>query len=169
MIPMIIAAVAVIDEVSTVDTATRPTPRSLRERIAHALAFEFIAVALCAPTLAWLMGKSLTHLGILTLMFSSIAMLWNMLFNALFDRAQARLGFQRGLWARLIHASLFEVGLIVVLVPVAAWWLSISLFQALMLDLALILFFLPYTMGFNWAYDSLRARYWGRPQPCSVT
>lgn len=133
--------------------------RSLLERIGHALAFEVIAVVICAPVLAWLMGQSLVHLGILTLMFSSVAMLWNMLFNTFFDHLQRRMGFQRGLRARLVHAVLFEVGLIVVLVPLAAWWLSISLLQALLLDIGLILFFLPYTLGFNWAYDVLRARW----------
>lgn len=133
--------------------------RSWRERIGHALAFETIALVICAPTLALLMDKPLVHLGVLTLMFGSVAMLWNMLFNVLFDNAQQRLGFHRGLLARISHALLFEIGLIVVLVPLAAWWLSISLFEALLLDIGLILFFLPYTMGFNWVYDVLRARW----------
>lgn len=141
---------------------TQPLQRSLRERIGHALAFEAIAVAICAPTLAWLLDKSLAHLGILTLMFSTIAMLWNMLFNYLFDLAQRRMGFARGFKARLSHALLFEGGLIVILVPLAAWWLSIGLWEAFWLDIAMILFFLPYTMGFNWAYDVLRARWLAR-------
>ncbi|WP_416135343.1 chlorhexidine efflux transporter, partial [Bowmanella yangjiangensis] len=47
---------------------SQPLPRTLRERIVHALAFEAIAVLICAPTLAWLMGKPLLHLGVLTLM-----------------------------------------------------------------------------------------------------
>lgn len=137
----------------------QPPQRSVRERIGHALAFELIAVAICAPVLALLMDKPLAHLGALTLMFSTVAMLWNMLFNYLFDRAQSRLNFQRGLRVRLIHATLFEMGLIVALVPLAAWWLSISLLEALLLDIGLILFFLPYTVAFNWSYDVLRARW----------
>lgn len=141
---------------------TQPLPRSLRERIGHALAFEAIAVLICAPTMAWFMDKPLLHLGVLTLMFSTVAMLWNMLFNYLFDRAQSRLGFERGFRARVSHALLFEVGLIVVLVPLAAWWLSIGLLEALLLDIVLILFFLPYTMAFNWIYDVLRARWVAR-------
>lgn len=132
--------------------------RSLGERIGHALAFELIALLICAPALAWLMDKPLLQLGLLTLMFSLVAMLWNMLFNQLFDRAQRRLGFRRGLWARLCHALLFEAGLVVVLVPLAAWWLSIGLFEALLLDIGLLLFFLPYTVAFNWGYDLLRER-----------
>lgn len=147
---------------------TQPLPRSLRERIGHALAFEGIALLICAPSLAWLMDKPLAHLGVLTLMFSTVAMLWNMLFNYLFDQAQRRLGFHRGFRARLSHALLFELGLILVLVPLAAWWLSIGLIEALLLDIGLILFFLPYTMGFNWAYDVLRARWLGRAASAAV-
>ena len=108
-----------------------PLQRSLGERIGHALAFELIALLICAPALAWLLGKPLLQLGLLTLMFSTVAMLWNMLFNWLFDRAQQRLGFRRDLRVRLCHALLFETGLIVVLVPLAAWWLSIGLLEAL--------------------------------------
>lgn len=142
--------------------STHPLPRSLGERIGHALAFELIALAICAPALAWLLGEPLLHLGLLTLMFSTIAMLWNVLFNGLFDHAQRRLGFQRHLRARLCHALLFELGLVLALVPLAAWWLSVGLLEALLLDIGLILFFLPYTLGFNWGYDLLRARWLAR-------
>ena len=120
---------------------TQSLQRSLRERVGHALAFEFIAVGICAPTLAWLMDKPLGQMGVLTLMFATIAMLWNMLFNYLFDQAQRRMGFHRGFKARLCHALLFEGGLILVLVPLAAWWLSISLWAAFWLDIGMILFF----------------------------
>ncbi|MGE4406133.1 multidrug/biocide efflux PACE transporter [Pseudomonas sp.] len=136
-----------------------PANRSLAERAGHAVAFEVIAVVICAPVLAWAMERPLAHVGALTVMFSAIAMLWNMVFNLFFDRAQARMGFERGLAARLLHASLFEFGLIVLLVPLAAWWLSIGLLEAFLLDISLILFFLPYTLCFNWAYDLLRERY----------
>ena len=139
-----------------------PLQRSLGERIGHALAFELIALLICAPALAWLLGKPLLQLGLLTLMFSFVAMLWNMLFNWLFDRAQQRLGFRRDLRVRLCHALLFETGLIVVLVPLAAWWLSIGLLEALLLDIGLILFFLPYTVAFNWGWDVLRERWLAR-------
>ncbi|TBU72480.1 hypothetical protein DNK06_20265 [Pseudomonas daroniae] len=142
--------------------------RSFKERVLHATLFEVIAVAVCAPLLAWAMGKSLAHMGALTLMFSAIAMLWNMIFNVMFDAAQRRMGFERGLWARISHALLFEAGLILVLVPLAAWWLSISLVAAFFLDIGLILFFLPYTLGYNWAYDSLRERYFNRREACSL-
>jgi uncharacterized membrane protein len=44
-------------------------------------------------------------------------------------------------------------GLVVMLVPFFAWWLDVSLWQAFVLDLGLLLFFLGYTFVFNWAFD----------------
>ena len=131
--------------------------KSVRERFFHALGFEVLAIAFCAPLGAWLLGYSLAHMGLLTLMISLVAMTWNMAFNALFDRAQRRLGFQRTLAARAVHAVLFETGLILAVVPLAAWWLDIGLWDALVLDIGIVLFFLPYTFAFNWTYDHVRA------------
>ena len=131
--------------------------KSVKERFFHALGFEVLALAICAPMGAWLLGYSLVHMGALTLMISLIAMSWNIAFNALFDRAQRRMGFERTLVARAVHAVLFEVGLVLTVVPLAAWWLGIGLWEAFVLDIVIVLFFLPYTFAFNWTYDHLRA------------
>lgn len=132
--------------------------KSITERFCHALLFEVLAIAICAPLGAWLLGYPLAHMGLLTLMISLVAMVWNMLFNALFDQAQRRMGFERNFAARVVHAVLFEIGLLLAVVPLAAWWLGISLWRALVLDIGIALFFLPYTFVFNWVYDSLRER-----------
>lgn len=131
--------------------------KSIKERFLHSLAFEVLAIAICAPLGAWLLGYSLAHIGLLTLMISLLAMSWNMAFNALFDRAQRRIGFKRTLMARGVHALMFEVGLLLAVVPLAAWWLGIGLWEAFVLDIGIALFFLPYTFVFNWTYDHLRA------------
>jgi uncharacterized membrane protein len=132
--------------------------KSIKERALHALIFEIIGVLLFAPLLAWLMGHSLSTMGAMTVMISTVAMLWNMLFNALFDRLRRKIGFDMTLGTRMLHAMGFEGGLILVIVPLAAWWLSISLLEAFLMDIGLLLLFLPYTMAFNWAYDTLRER-----------
>lgn len=133
--------------------------RSPTERVLHALTFEAVAILLCTPVLAWWLERPLQQLGVLTLMFAAIAMLWNMAFTWLFDHAQLRLGFRRSFGVRCAHAVLFELGLMLLLVPVAAWWLGVGLWQALLLDFGLILFFLPYTLVFNWSWDTLRLRW----------
>jgi uncharacterized membrane protein len=85
-------------------------------------------------------------------------MIWNVVFNLLFDRAQRRWRFERTFGVRLVHGAVFEFGMFAMCIPLAAWWLSITLWQAALLDGALLLFFLPYTVAFNWVYDVLRER-----------
>jgi len=129
------------------------------ERVLHAAAFEMLATLICAPVLGWVMGMSFMRMGALTIAISLIAMTWNMAFNALFDHAQHRIGFARTPRVRVLHALLFEVGLAAVTVPLTAWWLGIGLWPAFLLDASLLLFFLPYSVAFNWAYDVLRERW----------
>lgn len=140
----------------------QPENKSLGERIGLALAFEVIALAICAPLFGWLMGTSIAAMGALTLAISLIAMLWNVVYNSLFDRLQRRIGFERTLGVRMLHAVAFEFGLVLASVPLAAVWLGISLWQAFVLDIGLLMFFLPYTVVFNWVYDWLRLR-WSAP------
>lgn len=59
--------------------------RSLVERVIHAIGFEVIAVAICAPVGAWLLDRSILQMGTLAVLLSSIAMLWNIVYNSLFD------------------------------------------------------------------------------------
>ncbi|WP_349972522.1 multidrug/biocide efflux PACE transporter [Pseudomonas caspiana] len=132
--------------------------KSIKERAFHAFLFEIIGVLLFAPLLAWAMGHSLAKMGAMTVMISTVAMLWNMLFNAMFDGLRRKWDFRLSLGTRVLHALGFESGLILVIVPLAAWWLSISLLEAFLLDIGLLLLFLPYTLVFNWAYDAVRER-----------
>ena len=138
--------------------------KSVKERFFHALGFEVLAIAICAPLGAWLLDYSLVQMGALTAMISLIAMAWNMLFNMGFDGVERRLGFSRTLGVRAVHAVAFEVGLIVLVVPLAAWWLDMGLWEAFVLDIGIVLFFLPYTFAYNWTYDHVRARMWARHQ-----
>jgi uncharacterized membrane protein len=132
--------------------------RSPTERALHALAFEILAIGIAAPLAAWLMGGSLVSMGILTAVIALIAILWNVLFNWMFDRAQTRYGFERGYLARALHAAGFEIGLILIVIPLIAAWLGVSLWRALVLDIGLILFYLPYGFLFNLGYDKIRER-----------
>ena len=47
--------------------------------------------------------------------------------------------------------------MLLIVVPIAAWWLKIGLLQALLVDFGLAMFFLPYTFVFNLVYDKVRA------------
>jgi len=134
--------------------------KTLYERLLHAVLFEALALLLCAPVMSWLLGVSFAHAGLLTLMISLVAMSWNVIFNSLFDRMERRWkapATARSFSVRIVHAVVFEAGLILAVVPMAAWWLDIGLIEAFVLDIGLVLFFLPYTLVFNWGYDKVRA------------
>lgn len=153
---------------STHNAATSVVPaKSIKERAFHAMLFELIGVLLFAPALAWIFGQPLAKMGAMTVMIATVAMLWNMVFNAGFDRLRGRLGFAMTLKVRALHSIAFETGLVIMVIPMAAWWLSISLWEAFLLDIGLVLAFLPYTMVFNIVYDNVRERVVARPQPCA--
>ncbi len=139
--------------------STAVIDKSFAERAFHAVLYEAVAILLCAPFAAWAMNTSLPKMGALTLAFSAIAMVWNVVFNGLFDRALRRWHFKRTLGMRLLHGLLFECGMFAMGIPLAAWWLDIGFWRAFVLDGALLLFFLPYTVAFNWAYDVIRERW----------
>ncbi|CAH6380047.1 hypothetical protein DAPPPG734_24850 (plasmid) [Pantoea agglomerans] len=82
---------------------------------------------------------------------------WNYLFNLIFDSVQLRTGFKKDWRMRCLHAVLFEAGLLLVLIPFAAWWLNITLPEALKLECGLVIFFLVYAYLFNLIWDYGRA------------
>ncbi|QXZ15864.1 multidrug/biocide efflux PACE transporter [Pseudomonas sp. AO-1] len=133
--------------------------KSITERIFQAIGFECLAILICTPLLAWIMDKPLLDMGAVTVLIAVLALAWNVLFNGLFDRALKRLNLGHNAWTRVIHALLFEGGLIVMGVPLIAWWLSVSLWQAFLLDIGVLLFFLPYTYVYHWGYDVVRERF----------
>ncbi|HXE19564.1 multidrug/biocide efflux PACE transporter [Castellaniella sp. UC4442_H9] len=130
--------------------------RSPAERMFHALAFEVLAIGISAPLAAWITGHSVVSMGLLTAIIATIAVIWNMLYNWAFDRLQAARGFARTYAVRVAHAVGFEAGLILIVIPLIAAWLAVSLWRALVLDIGLVLFYLPYGFLFNLGYDRIR-------------
>ncbi|VVO76834.1 multidrug/biocide efflux PACE transporter [Pseudomonas sp. B21128] len=133
--------------------------KSITERILQAVGFELLAILICTPLLAWIMKKPLLDMGAVTVLIAMLALGWNVVFNRFFDRLLERMNVAHNAWVRVVHALLFEGGLIVMGVPLIAWWLSVSLWQAFLLDIGVLLFFLPYTYVYHWGYDVLRERF----------
>ena len=130
--------------------------QGLRRKIIHALSFEAIAIALLTLGLS-LFGLAEAHQGMaLSLALSVTAMVWNVAFNALFERWEARQTSRaRTLRRRVAHALGFEGGLMVLTVPIIAHMLGMGWWEAVLADLAMMAFFLVYTFAFNWAFDRL--------------
>jgi len=120
--------------------------------------FELVLVVVCTPLLSLTLKRDATEVGALTLGLSLVAMACNITYNYGFDRALLKLGrplYPRKLRLRIVHSILFELILLVVLVPLIMWWMDYSLLQAVAFDLGFALFVPVYALGFNWGYDLL--------------
>jgi len=125
-------------------------------RVVFVTLYEGIAIACTSIGLATVSGGSerLGDASLVAVGSSIVAIVWNLVFNALFERWEAgRVQRGRGLGRRVAHAIGFEGGLALFLIPLVAWGLGVSLVEAFWLDLGLLAFFLVYTFVFNWAFD----------------
>ena len=134
-----------------------PAPQGLqgpRRRVLYVTLYELIAIAVATAGLAQLSGQGAGHSSVVAVAASAIAVLWNVVFNWAFERWESRQTVRgRSVARRVAHAIGFEGGLVFTLVPLFAWWFKVSLWDAFVMDLALIVFFLCYTFVFNWAFD----------------
>jgi uncharacterized membrane protein len=130
--------------------------QGVRRKIVYVGLYELIAIAVASAGLALGSGASLERAGVIAVVSSVIAVVWNLVYNTLFERWEARQPVRgRSFRRRVAHAIGFELGFLVMLVPVFAWWFGISVWHALVLEIGLALFFLIYTFAFNWAFDKV--------------
>ncbi|KQW29286.1 hypothetical protein ASE36_12625 [Rhizobium sp. Root274] len=131
--------------------------RNVADRIRHAVSFELIGLAIITPIGAWAFGMPMTDIGVIGIGAATLATGWNYLYNLGFDHLLQRWTGTtlKTVPVRIIHAILFEAGLLTVLLPFIAWYLEISMWQAFVMDLSLSLFYLVYAFVFNWSYDRL--------------
>ncbi len=128
--------------------------QGIKRRVVYISLYEGLAIVAASVGLALMSNAGLGHSGVLAVIASVIAVLWNLTFNALFERWESRQAVRgRSVRRRIAHAIGFEGGLVAFLVPVFAWFLDVSLWQALVMDLGLVVFFLVYTFVFNWGFD----------------
>jgi uncharacterized membrane protein len=131
--------------------------RTFSDRIRHAVLFELIGLATFTPVAAFLFDKPVADMGVIGIVAATVATAWNFLFNLGFDHALLRLRghITKTLPIRIVHAVLFEAILVALLLPLSAWYLGITLWDALMMDLAIVAFYLVYAFVFNLAYDRI--------------
>ncbi|KLV04628.1 transporter [Photobacterium aquae] len=128
--------------------------RTTSDRIRHAIFFELIGLVIIVFGLSQL-GFQLGHVGAVGVLFSVIATVWNFVYCKWFDAMMPRL-FKttvKTVLHRVLQSIGFEAGLLVITIPVLAWVLNVSLWQALLLDLGLVVFYLFYSYIYNWCYD----------------
>lgn len=135
------------------------TQMSVKERIFHSFLFEMGAIAV-ATVLVMNFSTADTHsaLGVSVIM-AVMAMLWNFVFNLGFDKIFTAPRESRGFGLRLFHTVSFEVGLLVFTIPVIAYMLDLSWWQALIADIGITIVITIYALIFNWVYDNVRLKF----------
>lgn len=127
-------------------------------RVVYVLSYELIAIIATTVGLS-LLGFSGGHSSTVAVVSSAVALIWNYLFNMMFDAWEQRQeNTQRTLRRRIAHALGFEGGLVVILVPILALILGVTILEALMLEAGLLVFFLIYTFVFAWVFDKVVPR-----------
>ncbi|WP_449394232.1 PACE efflux transporter [Devosia riboflavina] len=129
--------------------------RTTADRIRHAVSFEVIGIIIATPLAAIAFHLPGGDSAVIVVASATVAMLWNYVYNLGFDHAMQRLtgGTAKTTRIRIAHAVLFELGLLMIMLPLVAWYLQISIWQALVMDIALALFYMGYAFVFNWGYD----------------
>lgn len=129
--------------------------RTTADRIRHAISFEVIGVIIATPLAAFAFHLPGGDSAVIVIASATVAMLWNYIYNLGFDHVMQRQtgGTAKTTRIRILHAVLFELGLLAIMLPLVAWYLQISIWQALIMDIALAIFYMAYAFVFNWAYD----------------
>ncbi|TRX75700.1 PACE efflux transporter [Pseudomonas mangiferae] len=130
--------------------------QGLKRKLLYVSLYEVIGMIISTTGLALLSGTAPTHTGPLAVMITSVAVTWNLIYTYLFEWWESRQAERgRGAKRRIQHAVGFQLTLIVFLIPLIAWWMGTTLWDAFLLDVALIVLIPCYTFGFNWTFDRL--------------
>lgn len=133
--------------------------RSLTDRIRQVLLFEIIGLAIMTPLFAWGSDEPLTTSAGLMAAMAAVAALWNGLYSSAFDWLEARLAGRqadhRPTILRLIHATGFELGLMLATLPLIVLMTRLGWLEALAADLAMAAAYTAYAYVFNLIYDRI--------------
>lgn len=127
-----------------------------KRRIVYVVMFEVLGILVASSVLGMLSGASATASGLLGVMISTTGVIVNFLYNLGFEAWERRRAeTTRTVARRVVHAIGFQVALVTFLIPLIAWWLGVSLWQAFLYDAVLIVFFPIFTFAYNWSFDSV--------------
>jgi uncharacterized membrane protein len=130
-----------------------------RERIFQAVLFEVLALTFLVVLGKLFINEQVHVLSGLALVFATIAMVWNYIYNIGFDRIYGTDRINRTIKVRVVHSLYFEIGMLIFTLPIVMWVLDFTFIEALILDLVGIIFFLIYTPIFHYIYDHTRVKF----------
>lgn len=129
---------------------------STKERIFHTTLFEVGCIIIGLITLHFFGAHDMSTSLPLTISLSCIAALWSFIYNLLFDKIATGPRVERSIVTRSIHALGMEGGLLLATVPLIAYTLGLSFWEALIADISITLIILVYTYIYNYIYDRVR-------------
>ena len=127
---------------------------SILERTIQSVIFELGAILI-----GMLVIEFIPHEGqplLLMILISLTAVIWNFIFNWIFDKLVPGDRLARGPVIRTIHAVLFEGLLLADTVKMTMYMMSVTLWMAFITDISMTLIILVYTYVYNWVYDRVR-------------
>ncbi|WP_413665579.1 PACE efflux transporter [Microbulbifer sp. CNSA002] len=135
--------------------------KSLKNRLFHAVSYEFFLLLtgglLVVPVFDLEVHQSL----VLAAGLSLFALVWNMVFNHAFDwyLLNIRKNPEKTFIVRATHALLFEGGMLVLTLPVIAWSFNLTILEAFMLEIVMVIYIVIYTYVFNYCFDKLHSSF----------
>lgn len=130
--------------------------QGMKRRVTYVFFYEVLSFLICAMILAVLSGSTISHTGPLSLLIAVIAVSVNFFYNYAFEWWEKRQHSKtRTIFRRVVHAIGFQVVLVIILIPLIAWWMQISLVKAFLLDFSLMIIIPCYTFVYNYVFDHL--------------
>ena len=128
----------------------------IKRRLLYGGLFELLAVFLSTLVLMALSDSDARESLPVAIMVSSVAVLWNYIYNTGFEAWESRQRIMvRTLKIRCIHTLGFEAGLFLLCLPIYMLWYGVGVWTAMYMELALLLFFLVYTFVFTLLFDQV--------------
>ncbi|MCL6241698.1 MULTISPECIES: chlorhexidine efflux PACE transporter AceI [Acinetobacter] len=135
-----------------------------KRRIIHALSYEIILLVIIAIALSFIFKVPMEVTGTLGIAMAVTSVIWNMIFNHYFEKFEAKRKLKRTFGVRVLHAIGFEGGLMLATIPMVAYAMNMTLWQAILLDFSMTMCILVYTFIFQWCYDQIEAHLGYQPQ-----
>lgn len=129
-----------------------------KRRIIHALSYEIILLVIIAIALSFIFEVPMEVTGVLGVAMAVTSVVWNMIFNHFFEKFEHKRKLKRTMGVRILHAIGFEGGLMLATIPMVAYAMDMTLWQAVLLDLGMTTCILIYTFIFQWCYDLIEDR-----------
>lgn len=132
----------------------------IKRRIVYVTIFEFFAIVFSTFVLMALSQGGGQESLILAILISTAAVMWNFIYNTGFESWELRNRVtERTFKIRSLHATGFEAGLFLICLPLYMIWYDVGIWKAMLMETALLIFFLVYTFLFTLLFDQVFTRH----------